>query len=69
MFASNKECGVGRGGGHCSVLVAQLVEHKICDLRVSSSSKAVDTGRKGPVAKWVPGIWTRLVSWLFNQHL
>ncbi len=53
-------------------LIAQLVEHKIGNLRVASSSPALGTGRNGPTVHPVanrPGIWTRLASWLFKQCL
>ncbi len=53
--------------------IAQLVEHKISNLRVASSTPALCIGRNGPLvhptATWVPGTGTRLVSWLFNWHL
>ncbi len=42
--------------------IAQLVEHEICHLRVTSSRPALGTGRNGSTihseAKWLPGIWT-----------
>ncbi len=53
--------------------IAQFVEHGIGNIDVASSSPTLGSGRNGPpihpVAKWVPDIWTRLASWLFNQHL
>ncbi len=57
----------------CGNPITQLVEYKIGNLRVTSSSPALGTSRNGPpihpVVKWVPGIWTWLASWLFNQCL
>ncbi len=56
----------------CGTPISQLVEHEIGNLRVTSSSPALGTGRNEPpvhpAMKWVPGIWT-LASWLFNQCL
>ncbi len=68
------------GGGHSGMddivsgaPIAQLVGNMIGNLRLTSSSPALDIARNGlpihPVAKWVPGKKTRLASWLFNQCL
>ncbi len=41
-------------------MMSYLVEHEIGNLRITSSSPALSTGRNGlfihPVAKWVPDI-------------
>ncbi len=54
----------------CNALIAQLVDHQTCNPSDNSLSPALNTGRNGPpmraVVKWVPGIWTRLASWLFK---
>ncbi len=47
---------------YCCAPIAQLVEYEIGNLRVASSPIH-------PVAKWVPGIWKRLASWLCNRCL
>ncbi len=53
-----------------SALTAHLVEHTIGNLTVAILSTGLDTGRHGPpihqAQKWVPSIWTKLPSWLFN---
>ncbi len=54
-------------------MLSFVVEHKIGNLRVASSSPGLGTGRNGPpihpVAKQVIDIWTKLASWLFNHYL
>ncbi len=49
--------------------IAQLVEHVIGNLRVDSSSPAMETGRHGPaiypVATLISGIWATLASCFF----
>ncbi len=50
--------------------IIEFVEYKTNNVRVVGWSPAMGTGRCGPpihpVAKWIPGIWIRVISLLFN---